>query len=269
MNHGRRAAQAAARQPGPDRRADRAGGARRGDRSPTRPTTGCRSCPSYTLHVQVRNASELTHGAEVHMGGALVGHVTTVDPARDAAGQPIARARRSSSTRASSRCRSTRRSTIRLKGAIGLKYLAIDLGHSTQTYANGATVPVSQTSAEVDLDQVLSMFTPPTRKGVAETTIGFSDALAGARRRHQRRDRGVRAAGRRPAAGGAQPRLPEDRPRRVLPRARGVRRRARAGGEHAGRPVHQPRHHLPRARAGGDPVPAGLDLRRRRRHSAR
>ena len=29
--------------------------------------------PSYTLHVQVADASELTHGAEVHMGGALVG----------------------------------------------------------------------------------------------------------------------------------------------------------------------------------------------------
>ena len=36
--------------------------------------------PSYTLHVQVADASELTHGAEVHLGGALVGFVDSVNP---------------------------------------------------------------------------------------------------------------------------------------------------------------------------------------------
>src|SRR5581483_7464058 len=45
--------------------------------------------PSYTLHVQVADANELTHGAEVHMGGALVGFVDKVEPARTANGQPI------------------------------------------------------------------------------------------------------------------------------------------------------------------------------------
>ena len=42
--------------------------------------------PSYTLHVQVADASELTHGAEVHMGGALVGFVDSVDPERAPSG---------------------------------------------------------------------------------------------------------------------------------------------------------------------------------------
>ena len=32
---------------------------------------------------------------------------------------------------------------------------------------------------EVDFDQVLSMFDPPTRRGVTASTIGFSDGLAG------------------------------------------------------------------------------------------
>ena len=38
---------------------------------------------------------------------------------------------------------------------------------------------MAQTGAAVDLAQVLSMFTPATRKGVAASTVGFSDALAG------------------------------------------------------------------------------------------
>ena len=46
--------------------------------------------PSYTLRVQVADANELTHGAEVHMGGALVGFVDGVQPTHTASGQPIA-----------------------------------------------------------------------------------------------------------------------------------------------------------------------------------
>ena len=68
---------------------------------------------------------------------------------------------------------------VRLKGAIGLKYVAVTRGTSSQTWPNGATVPLSQSGSEVDLDQFLSMFDPATRAGVAQSTIGFSDALAG------------------------------------------------------------------------------------------
>ena len=47
--------------------------------------------PRYSLHVQVRDATELTQNAEVHMaGGSLVGHVTSIDPARTSNGQTIA-----------------------------------------------------------------------------------------------------------------------------------------------------------------------------------
>src|SRR5579863_22716 len=46
--------------------------------------------PRYTLYVDVRNAEELTHGAEVHMGGALIGSISSVRAARAKNGQPIA-----------------------------------------------------------------------------------------------------------------------------------------------------------------------------------
>ena len=49
--------------------------------------------PSYTLHVQVADASELTHGAEVHMGGALVGFVDSVAARARAVGPADRRAR--------------------------------------------------------------------------------------------------------------------------------------------------------------------------------
>src|ERR1700733_11923284 len=134
--------------------------------------------PSYNLRVQVADASELTHGAEVHMGGALVGFVDDVQPERLPSGQPIA-ALDLKPDKSIGRLPVDSTFTIALKGAIGQKYLAIGLGRSKHTYANGAIVPMRQTSATVDLDQVLNMFTPPTRAGVVASTTGFSDGLAG------------------------------------------------------------------------------------------
>ena len=134
--------------------------------------------PSYALNVQVANASELTHGAEVHMGGALVGFVDSVRAERSPSGQPIA-VLGIKLNKSIGKLPVNSTFAIRLKGAIGQKYLAIGLGSSGRTYADGATVPLRQTSAAVDLDQVLSMFNAPTRQGVTASTIGFSDGLAG------------------------------------------------------------------------------------------
>ena len=134
--------------------------------------------PSYTLHVQVADANELTHGAEVHMGGALVGFVDGVQPSRTQNGRPIALLALKLN-RSIGRLPVDSTFTVRLKGSIGQKYLAVGLGRSRHTLADGATVPERQTGATVDLDQVLSMFDPPTRRGVTASTIGFSDGLAG------------------------------------------------------------------------------------------
>lgn len=134
--------------------------------------------PKYTLHVQVSNASELTHGTEVHEGGALVGLVDSVVPSRDGSGRPIALLNLSlNKTVQPLPVDST--FDIRLKASIGLKYLQVIRGQSPQPYADGATVPVTQSTSEVDLDQVLSMFDAPTRIAVAASTVGFSDALSG------------------------------------------------------------------------------------------
>jgi virulence factor Mce-like protein len=134
--------------------------------------------PRYTLYLQMQNASEVTRNAEVHMGGALVGTVTKVTPERDSAGTPIAvLTLKLNKDVQPLPVDST--FDVRLKGAIGLKYIDLTKGTSTRAYRDGATVPFSHASSEVDLDQVLSMFDAPTRRGLQESTVGFSDALAG------------------------------------------------------------------------------------------
>ncbi len=141
-------------------------------------TNGLPFVPSYTLHVQAADASELTYGDEVNMGGARVGVVSSVTPARLPGGRPIALLNlRLQKSIEPLPVDST--FTVRLKGAIGLKYLQITLGRSHRGFANGATVPITQESTEVDFDKVLSMFTPPTRIGVQRSTIGLGLAVAG------------------------------------------------------------------------------------------
>jgi ABC-type transporter Mla subunit MlaD len=134
--------------------------------------------PSYTLHIEAPNAEELVHGAEVHIGGALIGNVSSVTAARDSSGRPIAviDARLNKSVEP---LPVDTRFAIRMKSSIGEKYLEVTLGHSRRKWANDATVPLGHISATVDLDQVLSMYTPSTQNGVAATTLGFGQALAG------------------------------------------------------------------------------------------
>jgi ABC-type transporter Mla subunit MlaD len=111
-------------------------------------------------------------------GGSLVGHVTGIVPARTATGRPIAVLNLALNKNVEPlAANSTWR--IRLKGAIGLKYLQLTPGHSAQALPDGATVPISRTSTEVDLDQVLSQYDSTTRKGVVATTTGYGEGLAG------------------------------------------------------------------------------------------
>jgi ABC-type transporter Mla subunit MlaD len=134
--------------------------------------------PRYTLHIEVSNAEELTHGAEIHMGGALIGSVSNVTAARTKGGRPVAVIDAELNKNVEPLPVSTH-FTIRMKGAIGEKFLDVTLGHSKRTWANGATVPLGHASALVDLDQVLGMYTPPTQVGVQQTTLGFGQVLAG------------------------------------------------------------------------------------------
>jgi ABC-type transporter Mla subunit MlaD len=141
-------------------------------------TNGLPFVPTYDLHVQATDASELTHGTDVTMGGARVGVVSSVTASRAANGRPIALLNVHLYENVKPLPVDSR-FDIRLKGAIGLKYLQITLGHSRRGYPNNATVPLRQTTSEVDFDQVLSMFNPPTRQGVTDSTVGFGEALAG------------------------------------------------------------------------------------------
>ena len=69
---------------------------------------------------------------------------------------------------------------MRAKSALGLKYLEIRQGTSEESFAAGATIPLSPPKPEpVDIDQVLNIFDEPTRLAIQQNLVEFGNALAG------------------------------------------------------------------------------------------
>jgi ABC-type transporter Mla subunit MlaD len=134
---------------------------------------------TYDLKARVPNANALVKGNEVRIGGSRVGVVRSVTPVQldnggvvaeldlklDKSAEPIP----TNSTM-----------IIRPKSPLGLKYLQIVPGDSSEALEAGETIPVSAARPEpVDIDQFFSMFDEPTRKAIQRNNAGFGNAFAG------------------------------------------------------------------------------------------
>jgi hypothetical protein len=69
---------------------------------------------------------------------------------------------------------------IRPKSPLGLKYLQILPGDSSEGLDAGSTIPISAARPEpVDIDQFFDMFDEPTRNAIQRNLSGFGNAFAG------------------------------------------------------------------------------------------
>jgi virulence factor Mce-like protein len=71
------------------------------------------------------------------------------------------------------------RAIVQSVSAIGLKYLELEKGTSSQTIKAGHTIPVSQTTEPVNIDELFNMFDKKTRTAIKQNTNNFGDGLAG------------------------------------------------------------------------------------------
>jgi virulence factor Mce-like protein len=135
--------------------------------------------PTYTLKANVPNAANLVRGNDVRVGGTRVGIVSTITPRRQPDGSVYAELELKLQT-------SVRPlpvdSTIlvRSRSALGLKYVQITRGHSSQGFADGASIPLANATPQpVELDQVLNTFNDPTRIASQINLFEFGNGLAG------------------------------------------------------------------------------------------
>jgi virulence factor Mce-like protein len=135
--------------------------------------------PTYTLKAQMPSAANLVRGNDVRIGGTRVGSVDKIEVRRQEDGSSIAelglKLERSVSPL-------PRDSTVivRSRSALGLKYVELSRGTSSEGFEDGDTIPLaSATPAPVEFDEFLNMFDEDTRAAAASNLQGFGDAFAG------------------------------------------------------------------------------------------
>ena len=131
------------------------------------------SSPDYELHATFENAATLRESSPVRIAGVNVGEVTGVEADGDTVdvtfsvdedGQPI-----------HDDARLEIRPRLFLEGNF---FVDLQPGSpSAPELSDGDTIPVTQTSTAVQLDEVLTALQAPTRKGLQKTLSGFGTAL--------------------------------------------------------------------------------------------
>jgi len=133
----------------------------------------------YNLKARVPNADALVKGNEVRIGGVRVGIVKSVVPVQLEDGGVAAELALSLDKNAEPLPVDST-ITIRPKSALGLKFLQITPGNSSQGFEAGETIPLAAAKPEpVDIDEFFDMFDKKTRDAIRQNLAGFGNALAG------------------------------------------------------------------------------------------
>jgi virulence factor Mce-like protein len=146
--------------------------------------------PTYKISAELPDADSLVPGNEVRIGGIRVGQIKTVEPVTvDDAPCPNDPTRQCTDQVAKVNMELNQdldplpedsSLVVRAKSALGLKYLEIDRGNSSQGFKPGSTVPLTAAHPEpVEIDQVFNMFDDPTRVAIQQNLLEFGNALAG------------------------------------------------------------------------------------------
>lgn len=148
--------------------------------------------PSHQYKLVLQNSSQLVNGGTVRIGGTQVGTVTSIDlDDRDQAliGFSV------SGDFAPLRGGAT--AVVRSQGTAGVASRYVDLRPGSglePALKDDATIPVEQTTSEVEIDQLFATIDGRTRQGLQKTISGFSQWYAG------REDEGGQSAARLPGA---------------------------------------------------------------------
>ncbi|MGH2877756.1 MAG: MlaD family protein [Solirubrobacteraceae bacterium] len=134
--------------------------------------------PTRELKVDVGSGSDLVPGNQVREGGYLVGIVRSLTPIRLPSGQVAGQLTLALNE---SRGRVPVDSTISVSplSLLGLKYVDLHVGRSHHYFADGATMPISQTRVPVQFEDIFQMFNARTRPAIQRNLAGFGDAFAG------------------------------------------------------------------------------------------
>jgi len=132
--------------------------------------------PTRELKVDIANGSNVVPGNDVLEGGHRIGFVSDMKPAQLQNGSVGAQLTIKMS-RSQGQIPVDSRVSIRLRSVLGQKYIDLAKGSSSHIIPDGGTLPISQTNVPVQLDEIFSIFNPPTRQAVQQNLQGYGDTF--------------------------------------------------------------------------------------------
>lgn len=139
--------------------------------------TGLPFVPTTELKVEVPNASRLVVGNDVREGGRRIGQVTEMEtvPLRGG-GTGAELTIQLDQSAGDVPVDST--AIIRSRSALGLKYLDLVRGRSSETLPNGGRITAGAEALPVEFDDLFDTFGPRTRRDVRTNLRTFSDGFS-------------------------------------------------------------------------------------------
>jgi phospholipid/cholesterol/gamma-HCH transport system substrate-binding protein len=131
----------------------------------------------YTVKLRFQNASQLVKGSPVQVSGKSVGEVTDIELTDD--GQAVITA---SIKDEWAPLRTNTQATVRLYSLSGIanRYIDLRMGSgSGKKIPDGGTIPESQTTTAVDLDEIFNVFDKRTRAALSGFIRGSATQYAG------------------------------------------------------------------------------------------
>ena len=133
--------------------------------------------PTRELKVDIASGSDLVAGNEVREGGFRVGLVSSMKPIELKSGQ-IGAQLMLQLNQSQGKVPVNSTVSIRPRSVLGLKFVDLHTGNSRRDFADGATMPISQTSVPVQFEDIGQLFDTKTRSAIQKNLVGFGDTLA-------------------------------------------------------------------------------------------
>ncbi len=134
--------------------------------------------PTRELRVDVADGANLVVGNDVREGGFRIGLVSSMRPVQLPNGQVGAQLTLQLD-QAHGKVPVDSTASIQPRSLLGLKYVELVRGISSQVYSDGSVMPVTHTSVPVQFDDLLGTFDAKTRSAVQQNLVGFGDAVTG------------------------------------------------------------------------------------------
>jgi virulence factor Mce-like protein len=135
--------------------------------------------PTYNIKVALPQGSGLQNANQVRIGGTRVGLVSSLGLHQDPRTGRINTIANLKLEKSVEPLPADTRAVVLSVSAIGLKYLELEKGTSHKPLRADETIPLSQTTEPVDIDQLFNMFDEKTRTASQINLNNFGNGLAG------------------------------------------------------------------------------------------